>query len=269
MQAAALENWSPSLLFPREAQPIIRADLREKPRRPLNSEVRRHDPPIPPSIMKSTLHWVILSAAVLCGCKSPPAVPSASELWQRESSQIGASFREDVNSARSLDVIRSKIALLSPRDITFAMLADTTKPSEPERNAILEFARIRETFIQQQQLLDERYQYPYRRISMRQQQAVSAVWADLYNGQMTYGESAKRRQEIDATANEARDRMRSAMASEAAAAEQASLLRLNNYLILQQTLQQQLAAQASLPASPQTIRLQTTCNKIGTMLFCK
>jgi hypothetical protein len=218
--------------------------------------------------MKSPLHCVILLAAALWGCASQPVTPSSSELWQRESAQVAVSFREDVSSTRSLDVIRTKIALLSPKDITFTMLADTTKPNEAERSAILEFAKIRETYIQQQQLLDERYQYPFRRVSTRQQQAVSAVWADLYNGQMTYGESAKRRQDIDATANEARERMRGALASEAAAAEQASLLRLNTYLVLQQSLQQQLATPNLVVQSPQIVRVQTTCNRVGTMLFC-
>ncbi len=217
--------------------------------------------------MNARSRSVVFFAVVMTGCVTVPQSPDPAELWQHESAEIGTAFRSQVATNRQLGPIRTKTALMSPRDITFAMLTDTSRPTESERAAILEYAAIRETFIRRLHEVDERYQNPFRRVAERQQQAVSAVWADLYNGAITYGEAARKRQEIDVTANEARDRMKSKIAAEALAAEQAALQRLSTYLVLQQSLKQSAAVPAP-PVQPQAIRLQTTCKALSGMLFC-
>ena len=207
-------------------------------------------------MLKLTITLCIALAA--CSCATEPPQPSAGQLWQQESEGISAKFRWQMDTARALDPIRGKVALFSPRDIRFEMLANTGKPTVEERNAILELARIRDEYWQEQKALDQRYNNPFARVPEAQYAAVSAVWADLYNGAITFGESARKRQEIDATTNEARQRLRSSLSSEAAAAEQLSIQRLNNYLLLQQTLRQN-----------QPVQLRTTCTAIGNTLYCQ
>jgi hypothetical protein len=213
--------------------------------------------------------FAILLLLVVAGCASPERGQSAGQLWQQESDGIAAKFRWQMETNKALDPIRGKVALYSPRDIKFEMLANTDRPTSEERAAILVLARIREESIQEQRAVDEKYQNPFRRVSEAQRQAVSAVWADLYNGAITYGESARKRQEIDAATTAAREQLRTAMAAEAAAIEQASIQRLNNYLLLQQTLQQQRQTQIPPLQTNQTIRLQTTCYTVGNMVFCQ
>ena len=218
--------------------------------------------------MNAKLKTLLLLAALLSGCAIPVQGPTQAQLWKQESADMAKLYRERLEEKRQLDPIRDKIALASARDTTFAMLANNNRPDERERAAILEFAKIREAFVHRAQAINEQYQAPFRKIYIHQAQAGAAILADLYNSSITYGEFSKRRQEIDATANEAADRMRSAITSESQAAEQVSLQRLNTYLILQQSLQQQRSRSVPEPIAPQTIRLQTTCNKIGEMLFC-
>jgi hypothetical protein len=207
---------------------------------------------------------------VLAACANPqPRAPSQGQLWKQESEGLAAKYKWQMDTNKALDPIRGKVAFFSPQDITFQMLTITARPSPEEKDAILEFAKIRENYVSEQRSADETYQNPFRRISEAQRQAVSAVWADLYNGAITFGESSRKRQEIEATSNAARDSLRGALAAESAATEQTSIQRLNSYLLLQQSLQQQRQAQAVALQPNQTVRLQTTCNTIGTMMYCR
>jgi hypothetical protein len=208
---------------------------------------------------------------VLAACAPPqPRIPSQGQLWKQESEGLAAKYKWLMDTNKALNPIRDKVSLFSPQDITFQMLTITSRPRPEEKDAILELAKIREDYISEQRSADERYQNPFRRISEAQRQAVSAVWADLYNGAITFGESSRKRQEIEATSNAARESLRGVLATEAAAAEQASIQRLNSYLLLQQNLQQQQRqAQAAILQPSQTVRLQTTCTTIGTMMYCR
>ena len=199
----------------------------------------------------------LLTAALLSSCAVAPPAPSQGQLWQQESEGISAKYKWQMDTNRSLDSLRGKVALFSPRDIRFEMLTNTSRPNAEDRTAILDLAKIRDEYWKEQIAVDRQYTNPFARISEAQYAAVSAVWADLYNGAITFGESARKRQEIDATTSDARQRLRNALASEAIAAEQAAIQRLNSYLLLQQSLK------------PQTIQLRTTCQTIGNTVYCQ
>jgi hypothetical protein len=214
--------------------------------------------------------YALLLIIFLLGCAAPPAPPSAGQLWQQEASGTEVKYRWQMDTNPALAPLRGKVALFSPKDITFAMLANQDHPNAEERAAILELARIRESYHAEQRASDEKYRNPFRRISEAQSQAVSAVWADLYNRTITFGESARKRQEIDAASEESRQRLRNALASEALTVEQLALQRFNSFLLRQQILK----SQQSTPTLPQigqgtTLRLQTTCTTIGNTLFCQ
>lgn len=208
--------------------------------------------------------------AALIGCAAQPAAQSSGQLWQQETAGIEVKYRWQIDTNAALAPLRGKVALFSPKDITFAMLTNQDRPNAEERAAILELARIREAYHGEQRMLDEKYGNPFKKISEAQWQAVSAVWADLYNHSISFGESARKRQEIDAASNESRQRLRNALASEALAIEQVALQRFNSFLLQQQ----QMRAQAPIPTPPLTgsttnLRLQTTCTNIGNMIFCQ
>lgn len=222
-------------------------------------------------IRRCKVRWLIstlLAVYLLHGCASGPAQRSAGEEWQREIDRVSASHNQTLQADRALDAIRQKAALYSVRDTTFEMLANNSLPTAEEQAAILHFARLREPYIAALQSIHDRYGNPYRHIARAQYQSTSAVWADLFNGTITYGEAARRRQQIDAIVSEARERMRSALATEANAIERANLERLSIYQREQQRLQQSAPKLVPLLPTPVPVRLQTTCTSIGNMLYC-
>jgi len=139
------------------------------------------------------------------------------------------------------------------------MLTDTSSATDDQRTAIREFAEVWQPFRVRLQLLDQQFQPLFARVNEAERMAVSALLADLYNRSLTFGDYAKKRQEIRMTADQARQQIRSTAAANAAAAEQAAIARFNSYLFTQQALRLQ---------QQQNIRLQTTCSQVGTFLYC-
>ncbi len=183
------------------------------------------------------------------GCATP------AQFWVRDKQDAFESYKQTLDGSRALDPIRSKIALKDPRETTFEMLANTSKPTAIERTAILEYAKLRESHLARQKAIDAQYgnAIPYQRILDVGGQAAAALLADLYNSALTYGEFAKKRQEVSAMVDEAIDRFRSErVAEERARQEQASLERLSRSVVSQQRRQ----------------NLGTTCRSVGNTMYC-
>ena len=199
----------------------------------------------------------ILSLA-LAGCAGRPSETSQAEAYNRAAQRLSGAMDQAIDGNRAFDPIRGKVGLKGVNSITFEMLANTNKPTETERAAILEYAKLRDTHVKQARALEAQYEDPYTRINEAQSRTITALLADLYNGSLSYGEFAKKRQEIAAVSDEARERILSALAADADREEQAYLNRLNSYLLRQPTQ----------PLQQPAPRLRTTCTRIGNTVFC-
>lgn len=206
--------------------------------------------------------------AVLAGCATQQGSNQA-ERFNAEAQALSEQYYRGISEDRGIDPIRNKVAV-NVSQTTFEMLANNNKPTADEREAILALVRRREPLVAQFDAIEVKYNHPFHRVFQAQRNAAAALLADLYNGAITYGELARKRQELDAQAKADMERIRTAHAAEAAAIEQASLQRMQNYLALQQTLNQQQAArvQPVIVQQPSTVRLQTTCQRIGQFTYC-
>ena len=143
---------------------------------------------------------VLCVAALLAGCAeaptsqrpSPPQSQSPSA--SRSPDKGAASSVDQLFADPRLDPIRDKVPLvLHPGTVTRALLANEDKPTPPEKQAIKVWMSIRE---QAQQYQLEHQGPPSARL-VRTRQLVTRAMLQLYNGELTYGQFARRIQELD------------------------------------------------------------------------
>jgi hypothetical protein len=120
--------------------------------------------------------------------------PTQEELWKRESDRVKVAYEQAFATNQAIDPIRGKIARWV-KETTFEMLANNAKPTESERAAILEYAKLSEVLYARSRELDTQHNNLFGRINEAFYQADLALLADLYNGVLTYGEYAKKSQE--------------------------------------------------------------------------
>ena len=86
-----------------------------------------------------------------------------------------------------------KLPLTDYSHITFAMLADDSKPTDAERRAIADWFDGHDSCVKQGQA-DRAGKWPPEILQLIQEgdSVVKAIGADLYNGKITYGEANKR-----------------------------------------------------------------------------
>lgn len=202
--------------------------------------------------------FAISALALLGACAAPPEQPDTVAQFEAEARALGDWFNAQVASP-SLDPIRTKIALKNVRDQTFEMLANTTVPDGREKVAILEYAKIREEFLRRQDAIEAEYRPFYRQAFRVAGQATQAALADLYNGASTYGEFAKRRQQIWAQFDDVVRQIQRAIAEDDLAARRAALQALRDMETRRQL--------QNLNQVPQRPRI--TCQRIGDYTFCQ
>ena len=143
---------------------------------------------------------VLCVAALLAGCAeaptsqrpSPPQSQSPSA--SRSPDKGAASSVDQLFADPRLDPIRNKVPLvLHPGTVTRALLANEDRPTPPEKQAIKVWMSIRE---QAQQYQLEHQGPPSARL-VRTRQLVTRAMLQLYNGELTYGQFARRIQELD------------------------------------------------------------------------
>ena len=141
-------------------------------------------------------------AAVLVGCagapttsqRASPAPQSQSPSANHSPDKGAASPVDQLFADPRLDPIRDKVPLvLHPGTVTRALLANEDKPTPPEKQAIKVWMSIRE---QAQQYQLEHQGPPSARL-VRTRQLVTRAMLQLYNGELTYGQFARRIQELD------------------------------------------------------------------------
>ena len=150
---------------------------------------------------KGVAGMLLCAAAVLAGCAGAPTSQRASPAPQSQSPSANqspdkgaASPVDQLFADPRLDPIRDKVPLvLHPGTVTRALLANEDKPTPPEKQAIKVWMSIRE---QAQQYQLEHQGPPSVRL-VRTRQLVTRAMLQLYNGELTYGQFARRIQELD------------------------------------------------------------------------
>ncbi len=159
---------------------------------------------------KSPFAALLCGAAVIAGCAEAPAdrrpAPAAQPANTTQPAEgarspeaaaprDGAgSYVEHLFADPRLDPIRDKVPLvLHSGAVTPLLLANEHKPTPSEKQAIKVWLSVREQ-AQQYQL---EHRGPPSPLLVRTRQQVTRAILQLYNGEMTYGEFAKRIQVLD------------------------------------------------------------------------
>jgi hypothetical protein len=154
---------------------------------------------------------LLCAGAVFAGCADGPAHQQPAQTGEASRmSQPGqtahtpeaapqprdgtGSYVEQLFADPRLDPIREKVPLvLRSGAVTPLLLANENKPTPPEKQAIKVWLSVREQ-AQQYQL---EHRGPPSPLLVRTRQQVTRAILQLYNGEMTYGEFAKRIQVLD------------------------------------------------------------------------
>jgi len=128
----------------------------------------------------------------------------------------------------SLHVLAQKTALGSVKNLTLPMLADTSKANAEDKPLLDEWsAKLKQCYAQGQAFRDHTVTAESKAILDAQQHALEALLAQLYAGELTYGEFNRGRQEsytqFAAQASVSAQKMFSARAAQALTAQQAAL----------------------------------------------
>ena len=154
---------------------------------------------------------LLCASLVITGCadgpahQSPPHTPEPPRVAQpgetarapeaAPQARDGAgSYVEHLFADPRLDPIRDKVPLvLRAGAVTPLLLANENRPTPPEKQAIKVWLSVRDQ-AQQYQL---EHRGPPSPLLVRTRQLVTRAILQLYNGEMTYGEFAKRIQVLD------------------------------------------------------------------------
>ncbi len=198
--------------------------------------------------------------------------------------KIQACF-DTLTSSNTLDPIRGKIALDSANNQTFSMLTDSNKPILQEKQAILAWGNGRDRCFALQRTENSAQDVNLQIMAVLDAYATSQqnILAQLYMEKITYGDFSAKRKAIATTTNEAltgiqgelqkrsaeaRDRARQI----AAQAEQNTIAAINSISQNMQMQQQNMIQQQQINQNTMRInvpqRLQTTCNFVGSTMFC-
>jgi O6-methylguanine-DNA--protein-cysteine methyltransferase len=150
---------------------------------------------------------LLCAGAVITGCADVPAHQRPAQTGVTQPGETArtpeaapqprdgaGSYVEQLFADPRLDPIRDKVPLvLRSGAVTPLLLANQDKPTPPEKQAIKVWLSVREQ-AQQYQL---EHRGPPSQLLVRTRQQVTRAILQLYNGEMTYGEFAKRIQVLD------------------------------------------------------------------------
>lgn len=92
-----------------------------------------------------------------------------------------------------LQPITDKVSLSSSRDQTFSMLANEKRTTAREKQIIAKWGEKRELCLKTYTPVDG----PYNQISLNAFKATQSLILDLFKGQLSYGQFARKRQDVD------------------------------------------------------------------------
>ena len=153
------------------------------------------------------------------GCSTMQSRSSSMAQWQIEQERV-SSYCRDLFRDSALDSLRVKMAIESPKDTTFEMLTDQSRPTQSERLAIVTFARDKQECNRAWSSSARRFPISAQAIVLREANAArfQFLLADLHGGVLTYGEFARKRQELAAELDAKRGELEQLLAQQSAAA---------------------------------------------------
>lgn len=112
---------------------------------------------------------LLIASAGASGCATF-SQPSQAELFEIEVGRVKSAENKMRANNCGLDPIRGKMPLFGISGITFEMLANTAKPTDIERAAILELGRVTDDFVLRAKEISAMHGDPY-------QQTAERIWA--------------------------------------------------------------------------------------------
>jgi hypothetical protein len=135
---------------------------------------------------------LLCAAALLAGCAADS--PRRTQTAPRPVAVENDAYLKSLYADARLDPIRDKVPLLlRPDAIKPNHLANETRPTAPEKQAITAWLQVRE---QAQQYQTAQRGQPSPHLTQTRNRVTKAM-VQLYNGTLTYGEFARRIREID------------------------------------------------------------------------
>ena len=124
------------------------------------------------------------------GCSTMQSRSSSMAQWQIEQERV-SSYCRDLFRDSALDSLRVKMAIESPKDTTFEMLTDQSRPTQSERLAIVTFARDKQECNRAWSSSARRFPIPAQAIVLREANAArfQFLLADLHGGVLPMGSS--------------------------------------------------------------------------------
>lgn len=101
----------------------------------------------------------IIIAAASSGCATF-LQPNQDALLDIDVKRVQSVGQQAIDNSRGLDPIRGKMALFDTSETTFEMLANTAKPTDIERTAILELVKLKEAHVLRMKELAAKYGNP-------------------------------------------------------------------------------------------------------------
>lgn len=205
----------------------------------------------------------------------PSLAQDASDENHRAIQLVGSKFDDEIDRRQDLSILRGKLPLKSQEFSSFQMIANTTKPSDLERVAIFEYAKMYEAYSAQIADADRRHvaqtsgvwrdaAYGLQRISSVETSQTLNALAQLYNSSISLGEFSKQKDQIKATSNESVQRLIGYLRAQSREEErQWKQRQQDREMAIQQQRQQQ-----EREYEKNRTRI-TTCNRLGEYLFCQ
>lgn len=211
---------------------------------------------------------VVLLAAALAACVAgddgaSARLKAATDNADRQCEQLLAD--------PALNVLHPRTHVVRPSGITFPMLTINERANELERPAILRWADLRDKCTNAQRAAlsaDPEYVRYYQALDESLFAATQALLADLYRGEISWGQFNSTRQTNAARSRETKAKIASELETRRAEANERARAAANNAADIailqmqQQQIRQQQWMQQMTPSRP------VQCNPIGNVIFC-
>lgn len=133
--------------------------------------------------------------------------------WREETSLLDTEFTLRVGGNPALAPLSGKVDFDGTKAPSFAILSNDNYPTPEEREAVRFYGELRDEYMARFREIDRKYSNPYAQIAEASRNAMAILWADLYQGRLTYGQFAQSRQRVQQATRAEYDRYQSSMAA--------------------------------------------------------
>ncbi|MHB8562672.1 MAG: hypothetical protein ACYDDA_01775 [Acidiferrobacteraceae bacterium] len=198
---------------------------------------------------------ILVVTMVLAGCQTTrPVVPP----------DPGIACAKALETNPEFSIIAGKVALVDPRQQTFSMLINTSKPDQVEKVAIAKWITDKQACYALTQRWRAQYNFPstLSAIDDANNSKFLNLSANLYNGKLTYGQYAKARAKVFAEVSQQWAEEVQHLRDMQAAAEAQRRRMTAMFLLTQHPYQVQLPQPAEIPTTT------TNCFVVGNEMRC-